>query len=130
MSNYKFDTSNPDFNILEDESQKELFLSVMTDKSFPENISLKQGFWLLRTLDPSMGKLFFGPKGEYKNFIFEKNLAKRNNSILAHGFSPVNEADAAKFINQIEGILLNLFENDYKAIKTAYTIPEMPAMGF
>lgn len=70
-------------------------------------ISLVAGYELLSDLDDPLGKAFIEDKKT--SVSFKKALRKRNESILAHGFVPVNKADAE--------LLLELF---MKYLELAY----------
>lgn len=127
--NYGIISHEPDFSSL-NETQHSAFIKECNNQLLPEKIDLKLGFWLLKILGHPSKELIFGPKQLYKNFVLEKILNERNNSILAHGFKPISKAQVDSFQGKLEDLLLKLFENDFFETKSRLSLPSMPTLGF
>lgn len=82
------------------ENAQEAFLSASNRKCLPKDISLRDGFLLVRALGAEEAGGFFEPAGK-KGFTYEKHLQPRNNSILAHGWEPAAQDKARKFAEQL-----------------------------
>ena len=128
------DNEKPDYSLLTEE-QLGLFKSVLRgnpgeEKNLPDKIDLKLGFWLLRTMEhPIKDKVFKGDLS-FKHFTFEKILANRNSSILAHGFKPIGKERAEKFHKNLQILLEQAFGSAFQEVKKKLQLPIMPEIGF
>ena len=76
--------------------RKELFPGRKVSTYLPEQISLLDGFILLQALNDQISEVKEGrPLDKLKRIRSKVSL--RNNSIFAHGFGPVSEADFVRF---------------------------------
>lgn len=117
----------PDYKTVS-ETAKSDFLKRSGLLELPVKLDLKKSFILLDAVGCDLvSSLFKGPK---KAFTFEKYLAIRNSSILAHGFKPVGQNVSDKFLESIEVVLEDAFGQEYIGWKERLVVPEMPALGF
>jgi CRISPR-associated protein (TIGR02710 family) len=63
-------------------------------------ISLVEGYELLADLNDTLGQNFMNNLKDKKN-SFKLGLRKRNDSILAHGFTPISKGDASNLLDQL-----------------------------
>jgi hypothetical protein len=113
------DTSDVDIQLVPKELQPS-FLKMMDDK---ENIKigLSMDYELLQALGDPLGMAYFAHKNE-----FLTNLTIRNQSILAHGNSPVTKHD----VSQMYVIVTNLLNQFYQTMgyrKTCVQFPRLDA---
>jgi len=74
-------------------------------------ISLYQAYDLLKGLNDELGKKFISEYDE-KNSKIKKLLAIRNNSILAHGFGPINKEQYQSLRNIVDDYVKIAVDND------------------
>ena len=58
------------------------------------------GYELLADLNDTLGQNFMNNLKDKKN-SFKLGLRKRNDSILAHGFTPISKGDASNLLDQL-----------------------------
>jgi len=68
----------------------------LRDEKGKIKLGLKKDFELLKDLNDGLGLKFLEDEG------MENLLGKRNQSILAHGLTPVKREDAEKMISKVE----------------------------
>jgi hypothetical protein len=60
--------------------------------------------------------------------VFTDLLKKRNNSIMAHGFEPVEEGLSKKLLSKIEGLLMNTIGDQFSTLREELMFPEIPSV--
>ncbi|MCM8765048.1 MAG: TIGR02710 family CRISPR-associated CARF protein [Candidatus Omnitrophica bacterium] len=75
---------------------------------YSEMIGLEKSYELLNDLGDRLGTKIYSELKK-KNSDLKKLLSIRNNSILAHGFSPVTEEISAKLLDVIKGMISEIF---------------------
>ena len=105
LRKYSIDTSHPTLSSI-GETEVEKFLEMIGKKSLPENLSLFEGYLLLKDIlkDKFTQKIDFD---RIRGLMFA-----RNHSILAHGTQVIKRETAMKFYKNIEHIIRLLFEEE------------------
>lgn len=129
LSTYGISTTNPDYTLLHSEMLP-YFTKYCRGGNLPDKLDLKLSYWLLFLLDHPVRGLVFGPKQDFKNFIFEKLLLDRNSSILAHGFRPIGKQKASDFLGKLKDILKVSLGTEFDEIIPKLQVSKMPELGF
>lgn len=90
------------------------------DATLPDKIGLTEAFGLARALGCDGAEAFFDEGG----FVFRNEIEIRNQSILAHGLTPVGKEAAEKFAERLEKRLKGL---GIRA--SAWQVPDLPDLA-
>jgi CRISPR-associated protein (TIGR02710 family) len=125
---YALETSNPDYSKM-DPAVVEKFRQHKGGK-LPSKLGLEDGYVFLHLAKhPILGEeVIRGFKGGKPTNVFHKLLVGRNNSILAHGFDPVESGLAKDLFTKIEGLLQRVLKEKYQEIKKGLVLPKIPAI--
>lgn len=118
--NFEIDTSKVEFSDLSADLGKEF---IGKDEKDKVALSLMNSWRLLRDKSPD------SPAGSYfgnNETVFRHNVNIRNNSLLAHGYRPVDEGQWEEFSSWITEGLLPVVRNEMANRKFATEIPQLP----
>lgn len=127
---YDLDTTRPSFGKM-DSNVIEKFRNYKKGQ-LPQKLGLEDDYLLLFSANhPVLGRAvitgFSDKSGRPKN-IFHELLEKRNNSIMAHGFEPVEKDLANELLGKIESLLKKALGEEFSELKRDFVFPVIPSM--
>lgn len=125
---FSIDTGNVIYDHLDPKSI-DLFKSRIKRDELPRELDLFLGSTLLFSLGHPVGKNLFSGQPGKEEFSFKRLLLERNNSILAHGFNPIQKEVFTKFKERIKAILIEVYPEEFNYWDSKLRIPQLPPLG-
>ncbi len=127
---YGIDTSDPNFNEVEPVIL-ERFRKAKREQ-LPKQMALEDDYlFLFCAKHDLLGKAVIKGINERDNRpknVFTDLLRKRNNSIMAHGFEPVEEGLSKKLLSKIEELLMNAIGDQFSTLREELMFPQIPSV--
>lgn len=125
---YSISTSKPNFDKM-DSQIVERFRDYKGGQ-LPQKLGLEDDYTILFLANHSLlGKAVitgFGKDHRPKN-IFNQLLEKRNNSIMAHGFEPIEKNSAVDLFKKTEGLLKRVLGEEFIKLSEELSFPRLPS---
>ena len=125
---YNLNTSSPDFSAVKQDVVKK-FQNYKSGK-LPDKIGLEDDYVFLHLAGhPQLAnEIIKGVVGGRAKNIFYKYIHGRNNSILAHGFEPIEKGLAEDFLKKTEELLIKVLKEKYHEFKDELKFPYISSM--
>ncbi|MEM4408642.1 MAG: TIGR02710 family CRISPR-associated CARF protein [Candidatus Caldarchaeum sp.] len=99
----------------------------LSGKPLPEKLGVTdQWLLLLAWEDPIAKEHYTNTPDQNKAFTFSQYLQLRNNSILAHGWTPVKRENFDRFRETVKEILRKIDQQQFDQLKNQLNPPEIP----
>ncbi len=128
QKDYGFSTDKPDFQRMD----PQIVGNFQRYKGgrLPQNLGLEDDYILLYfAKHPLLGKAVitgFSDKDQKPKNVFHKLLEKRNNSIMAHGFEPIEQNVAMELFKKTEDLLKDVLGEEFNRLKEELFFPTIP----
>ncbi len=127
---YGIDTSKP--NLGENQSTFIDEFRKYKKGCLPDKLALEDAYLLLFFAKHEiLGKSVIqgiSKKGERPKNVFHKLLEKRNNSIMGHGFDPIEREIAQELLRKMEDLLANCMGEEFTKLKSEFNFPQIPSI--